>query len=212
MESCQRCGDPIPKRVVVDGKSWPTQNRRYCIKCSPIGTHRIRVLKNPQKFAHGWTDDILREVVSRCKSFVEVNRELKTTYQAEGHHSNLLRREIARLGLDISHWPGRWVKSIESIFTEHGTAGREVIKAKLIREVARKSECAICGLTEWRGQTLALVLDHINGVNDDNRLENLRFLCPNCNTQTPTWGEKTSRSNPPENQTKEVLREATTWP
>jgi hypothetical protein len=39
----------------------------------------------------------------------------------------------------------------------------------------------------WQSKTLTLVLDHINGVNNDNRLKNLRFLCPNCNSQTKTF-------------------------
>jgi hypothetical protein len=47
--------------------------------------------------------------------------------------------------------------------------------------------CAICGINEWCGQRLVLHLDHINGINNDNRLENLRLLCPNCHSQTPTY-------------------------
>lgn len=49
-------------------------------------------------------------------------------------------------------------------------------------------KCACCGNTgEWNGRPLVLQLDHINGDNCDNRLENLRFLCPNCHSQTDTF-------------------------
>ncbi len=49
--------------------------------------------------------------------------------------------------------------------------------------------CVECGSgTEWQGKALTLHLDHKNGRRADNRLENLQFLCPNCHTQTPTYG------------------------
>ena len=48
--------------------------------------------------------------------------------------------------------------------------------------------CSVCGIEPmWQSKPLTLVLDHINGVNNDNRLQNLRFLCPNCNSQTNTF-------------------------
>lgn len=51
-----------------------------------------------------------------------------------------------------------------------------------------KNECALCGQgPEWNGFPLTLQLDHINGINNDHRVENLRILCPNCHTQTETY-------------------------
>jgi len=52
-------------------------------------------------------------------------------------------------------------------------------------------ECAFCGNEgEWKKKNLSLVLDHINGVKKDNRLSNLRFVCPNCDSQLPTFKSK----------------------
>lgn len=54
-------------------------------------------------------------------------------------------------------------------------------------------ECSICGQKPfWNGKPMSLIIDHINGVNNDNRLENLRWVCPNCNIQLPTSNRKKS--------------------
>jgi 5-methylcytosine-specific restriction endonuclease McrA len=51
-------------------------------------------------------------------------------------------------------------------------------------------KCAVCGISDWLGLPLTLQVDHINGVNDDNRIENLRLLCANCHSQTDTFGAR----------------------
>ena len=63
-------------------------------------------------------------------------------------------------------------------------------KKRLIQENILEYKCAICGLIEWQNHPLVLQLDHINGNNTDNRLENLRLLCPNCHSQTDTYTGK----------------------
>ena len=55
-------------------------------------------------------------------------------------------------------------------------------------EVGMIYECAYCGVNDWRGRKLVLPVDHVNGNWRDNRKENLRFLCPNCHSQTSTFG------------------------
>jgi 5-methylcytosine-specific restriction endonuclease McrA len=62
------------------------------------------------------------------------------------------------------------------------------VKKRLLRAGLLRNECFECGLTHWRGRKLSLHIDHINGVNNDHRLENLRLLCPNCHSQTETYG------------------------
>ena len=50
--------------------------------------------------------------------------------------------------------------------------------------------CSCCGINEWNGKPLTLQVDHIDGNNSNNLIENFRYLCPNCHTQTETWGVK----------------------
>ena len=62
------------------------------------------------------------------------------------------------------------------------------LKSRLIKEGIMEYACKICGIYEWNGKRLTLQLDHINGINDDNSITNIRLLCPNCHSQTSTFG------------------------
>lgn len=78
-----------------------------------------------------------------------------------------------------------------AIFAKDSGITRSILKHVMIRDGLVKHECAVCQLLpEWNGKSLVLVLDHENGDATDNRLENLRLLCPNCNSQTDTFSWK----------------------
>jgi hypothetical protein len=64
---------------------------------------------------------------------------------------------------------------------------RHNVKLRLIAEGPKENRCEACGLTEWRGGPLSMALHHVNGDGRDNRIENLRLLCPNCHSQTENF-------------------------
>ena len=78
------------------------------------------------------------------------------------------------------------------LLCENSKHARNILRSYILRNKLLPYTCAICGITEWQGKTLSLELDHINGINNDNRIENLRFLCPNCHSQTDTYAGKNS--------------------
>jgi 5-methylcytosine-specific restriction endonuclease McrA len=68
------------------------------------------------------------------------------------------------------------------------TKSRRSVKTRLLNDGILENVCSQCGLRSWKGEPLSMHIDHINGLREDHRLENLRMLCPNCHSQTPTYG------------------------
>ena len=135
----------------------------------------------------------LQKLVNECNSLTEIL--IKQNKATSGAAIKILREK-----LDTYEIPYHFVnkkknvgKRIElsEVLRENRPYKSAALKQRLIEEGLKENKCEICGqLPEWNGKELVLQLDHINGDHNDNRLENLRILCPNCHTQTETFANK----------------------
>jgi hypothetical protein len=105
-----------------------------------------------------------------------------------------LKKKLALYNISIEHFSKIKVNrryTHEEIFKQNSEYSSMVnIKKKLINYYKWKYECSSCKLSEWLGQIIPIEIDHINGIHTDNRIENLRFLCPNCHALTDTYKGK----------------------
>lgn len=81
--------------------------------------------------------------------------------------------------------------SLEDLYAKQRC--RHTVKRVLLEAGILCNVCDECGLGEWRGKPLSIQIDHVNGKRDDHRIENLRMLCPNCHSQTDTYGGRNNR-------------------
>lgn len=110
------------------------------------------------------------------------------------NHDNLKQKGSDRMIQALKSSTNKKLLSLEIILTENSTYDRGRLKKRLISEGIIVNKCSKCGLeNEWQGQPISLQIDHINGIRNDNRLENLRLLCPNCHSQTDTFSGKTRK-------------------
>lgn len=118
-------------------------------------------------------------------------------YYEAGHSATACRREF---GFSLNAWadairrgvivPRPRLEPLERILAAGRRRCRQHVKSRLLMAGLKQARCESCGLTEWRDKPLSLELHHVNGDGHDNRLENLRLLCPNCHSQTDTWAAR----------------------
>jgi hypothetical protein len=114
-----------------------------------------------------------------------------------------LRKLIARYGVSTDHMDPNWVLRgsrrprripLEQILVVGSHYNRQRLKDRLYDAGLKQRRCELCGQAEvWRGRPMSLILDHVNGIAIDNRLENLRIVCPNCNATLDTHRGRQNR-------------------
>ena len=149
------------------------------------------------------SDEQFVELLKKSSTISEVLFKLGYTTKGNSWGYSQIKRRMTDLNLDYSIFKGKSYLankkpdkiSEQDILRENCKHQRTVLRRYIIKNNLIQYKCAICGCTEWQGKTLSLELDHINGINNDNRLENLRFLCPNCHSQTSTYGSRNQQLN-----------------
>ncbi len=145
-----------------------------------------------------FTEEQLRLAVSESDSYSGILRKLKLATSGSGTRTSI--KKYSKIwNIDCSHLlnASEWGKKhwkepktkidLKDILVENSYYNRVDLKKRLYKLQLKTPICELCGQDElWKGKKISLILDHINGINNDNRLENLRIVCPNCNATLDT--------------------------
>lgn len=150
-----------------------------------------------------------QDLIDNSTSKVDVLKKLNLN-PYNGNHRTLNQRilddniDLTKLKQNAIFWRKEFNKKNrekqkipnDKIFIENSSYARRHLKRKIIEQSIIPYICTECKLESiWNNKNLVLILDHINGINNDNRIENLRFLCPNCNSQQETFSGRNSKKD-----------------
>lgn len=162
------------------------------------------------------TDEQFVNLIKNSANIAEVLFKLGYTVKGNSWGYSQVKQRMTDLNLSSANFKGKNAYyetnkereiSPDKLFRINCKHTRTVLRRNIIRNNLLPYKCAICGISKWNNKTLSLELDHINGMNNDNRLENLRFLCPNCHSQTTTYGSRNQQRNESMYEITDELRE-----
>ncbi|MDA3780318.1 MAG: HNH endonuclease signature motif containing protein [Bacteroidales bacterium] len=165
---------------------------------------------------HKYSKNELENAVKESKSIASVCRCLNI--RPVGGNYKTIKEKIKKYDIDNSHFTGQgWNVGLkfkpskkrplsEILVKNSDFSSTTKLKHRLFNEGVKEKKCEKCKLSEWLGLPIPLELDHINGINTDHRIENLRILCPNCHAQTPTYRRRNNLSALSEKRGVEFLK------
>lgn len=146
---------------------------------------------------NNYDEQLIKKYIEESTTIADVLRKLNL--DPRGRNYKIVNNVIKKFELDSSHFLGKShcknkkQKSISwtEVLIENSliTLGAKR-KKRMIKEGLLQPYCYICKMNSWLNKPISLQLDHINGINKDHRIENLRLLCPNCHSQTETFAGK----------------------
>jgi DNA-directed RNA polymerase subunit N (RpoN/RPB10) len=172
---------------------------------SPQNTVRQYVISGYTRGKSVYNDDELIKAVAECASVAKVLERFGL--KPSGGNYTKINKRIKELGLDTRHFKGShdWARGQKSTFVRKRALSEimvqdsvyttSMLRKRLIAEGIFEHRCMSCGLDTWLDNKIPLEIDHINGDRYDNRLENLRLLCPNCHALTATYRGKNKKSS-----------------
>lgn len=152
-----------------------------------------------RKVKEKYSKENFEKIIKESTTFKEVAKKLDILYES-GYNYKTIKKYIKLYNLDTSHFESmeirlkklalNWSRTripMEKILVENSAYGRTNLKRRLYKLGLKERNCELCGQGErWNGKKMSLILDHANGVHNDNRIENLRIVCPNCNATLDT--------------------------
>lgn len=181
--------------IELDLLAIESNYRRLKIKLSEFGIDFSKFIKN--RTSHKYSKEDLENSILISNNISECLKNLNIV--SGGGNYKTFNKLVKLYNLDISHFNKNKKASskkidMSNILVKDSTYSRKHMKKRLYDLKLLIPICSICGQDEsWHGRKISLILDHINGINNDNRIENLRIVCPNCNASLDTFAGKNNR-------------------